>query len=231
MRRLLPAAAILSLTACAVGMSGPPVPLGMAPATESQVRSWVMATRPAYNDTVRIHWKLQDENGGGGGSGVALIASADSLRFDFAGPLRMGRFAAFVIGDSAIWAQPEDQVKKVVPSYPLLWAMLGIARPPAPGRELRGIDTPKLTAWQYIRGGDTVTYVHTKAKLSELSAEVREGGKQVGYVVTKFDSLGHPLQSRLRVQSPAALVDLDVTKLKIVRSFPKGSWDAPRDSL
>ena len=43
----------------------------------------------------------------------ARLALPDSVRFDVVGPLGSGRAAAFVIGDSSIWADPEEDVKKL----------------------------------------------------------------------------------------------------------------------
>ena len=57
--------------------------------------------------------------------------AGDSLRFDFAGPLGAGRGAAFVVGDSLQWVQGEEGLQKLVPSYPLLWAIMGLPRLPA----------------------------------------------------------------------------------------------------
>ena len=68
--------------------------------------------------------------------GSARVAPPDSLRFDVAGPFGAGAAAAAVIGDQPLWAEPPDAVKKLVPNYPLMWAMFGIARQPEARNQL-----------------------------------------------------------------------------------------------
>src|SRR5690606_21589657 len=127
--------------------------------------------------------------------------------------------------------QPQDQVEKLVPSYPLLWAMLGRARPPVGAAEYRGLDDERITAWRYVSGPDTVDYVRTKTGATELRAEVRQAGRRVGIVTTTFGPDGALVKSRLDVPGGPARLDLTFTRLSRPGSFPADLWDAPRDSL
>ena len=43
-------------------------------------------------------------------------------------------------------------MKKLVPNYPLMWGMFGVARLPRPGAELRGLSDGETIAWQYAEG-------------------------------------------------------------------------------
>ena len=90
-----------------------------------------------------------------------------------AGPFGSGAAAAAVIGDTPLWAEPPDAVKKLVPNYPLMWAMLGVARLPSDGDSLRGLAEGAVTAWQYANATDTIDYVRTTGKGRKLVAEVR----------------------------------------------------------
>jgi|CXWL01.1.fsa_nt_gi hypothetical protein len=225
--RLLP---LLLLAACG-GTPGAIAPSGLSALSEAEARRWAAETQPGGNQEIRFRFVFTDRRSATAkGQGSASVAGADSLRFDFRGPLGAGRGAAVVIGDSARWAQPKDQVDKLVPSYPLLWAMLGRARPPAAAAELRGHQDEKVTAWRTITGADTVDYLRSRDGL-RLMAEVRQGGKRVGIVTTTFGPDGVLLKSRLDVPSGPARLDLTFTRVTKPGSFPAELWDAPRDSL
>ncbi len=229
MRRLcfLP---LLLLAACG-GTPGVLAPTGLTALSEVEARRWAAATQPGGNQEIRFRFVFTDKRSAAAkGQGKASVAGADSLRFDFRGPLGAGRGAAVVIGDSARWAQPQDQVDKLVPSYPLLWAMLGRARPPAAGSELRGVQDDKATSWRYVDGADTVNYLRSRDGL-RLMAEVRQGGKRIGIVTTTFGPDGVLLKSRLDVPSGPARLDLTFTQVTKPASFSAEIWDAPRDSL
>ena len=93
-------------------------------------------------------------------------------------------------------------MKKLVPNYPLLWAMFGIARLPAEGEELRGVSDAEVTAWQYVTGGDTVTMSEPWASSVKLVTEVRHGSKVVGRAETTLDRRGAPQREARRPQRP-----------------------------
>src|SRR6266545_273250 len=109
---------------------------------------------------------------------------------------------AAVVGDRALWAEPPDAVKKLVPNYPLMWAMFGIARMPDEGAALRGLVHGDVISWRYDGATDTVEYVRTTGESGKLIAEVRHGGKVVGRAETTLDASGTPRAARLVV--PAA---------------------------
>src|SRR5438093_63203 len=187
---------------------GPLVPEGARPVTLEQVSSWVNATLPPEHRLHRFKWLFQDERSSAGGRGSARIAPPDSLRFDVAGPFGSGAASAAVIGDQPLWAEPPDAVKKLVPNYPLMWAMFGVARLPQNGDSLRGLSDGATTAWQYANATDTVSYVRTAGKTGKLVAEVRHAGKVVGRAETTLDANGAPLAARLVVPSVPAKLNL-----------------------
>lgn len=228
---LLPFALILAIAGCAGGLPGPVVPVALGPVQAGQVREWNAVTRPTGRLLMRFKWQFLDERGAtAGGSGSAQIAAPDSLRFDYRGPLGSGRGAAAVVGDSALWADPEDQVEKLVPNYPLLWALLGVSRAPHATDVLTGIDDPQITAWRYVNGADTVDYARSKGKPVQLVADVREGGKRVGRVVTTFDAEGVPIKSQLDVPSGPVRLTLKFTRVSVPQPFDPEIWREPRDN-
>jgi hypothetical protein len=199
----------------------------MAPVTQEQVAEWVAATTPAGHRTVRFNWRWQDERGSAGGKGSARVAGPDSVRLDMSGPFGAGRSAGVVVGDSAIWTDPPDAIERIVPSYPLMWALFGVARMPSEGSTLRGLADSTVTSWQAVTGTDTVVYVRTRSKPALLT-EVRQAGKVLGRVETTFDSLGQPATSRLTVPSLPARLDITFTSSAPTAAFPATLWTSGR---
>jgi hypothetical protein len=223
-RGMLVAYLALSLAACRAA-PGALVPVGAAPVSREQVSQWVGATVPAEHRLHRFKWLFQDERSSAGGRGSARIAPPDSLRFDVAGPFGSGAAAAAVIGDQPLWAEPPDAVKKLVPNYPLMWAMFGVARLPENGDSLRGLSDGTVTAWRYAHAADTIDYVRTVGKNGKLTAEVRHAGKLVGRAETTLDADGAPLASRLLV--PSVPAKLNLTFLSTARAaFAPEIWTA-----
>jgi hypothetical protein len=223
-RRVLVAYLALALAGCR-SAPGAIVPVGAAPVSREQVAQWVGATLPPEHRLHRFKWLFQDERSSAGGRGSARIAPPDSMRFDVAGPFGSGAASAAVIGAQPLWAEPPDAVKKLVPNYPLMWAMFGVARMPEPGDSLRGLADGETTAWQYANATDTVSYVRTAGKAGRLVAEVRQGGKVVGHAETTLDSAGVPLTARLVV--PSVPAKLNLTFLSTTRvNFAPEIWTA-----
>jgi hypothetical protein len=135
--------------------------------------------------------------------------------------------AAMVIGDVKRWAVPEEDVAQIVPSYPLLWAMFGVARYPERGARLRGLESENLTAWQYVYGSDTVSYAVSRGNSGRFSAEVRQGGRVFGRVETKLNAQGLPVSSRLTVPEVPAQLDIQFVAITPDSAFPPETWTPP----
>jgi hypothetical protein len=202
---------------------GPVLPAAAEPVSEGQVTGWVASTVPSDHRLHRFKWLFKDERASAGGRGSARVAPPDSLRFDVAGPFGSGAASAVVVGDGALWTEPPDAIAKMVPNYPLMWAMFGVARMPGEGTKLRGLAQGAITAWQYAGSSDTTEYVRTAGKPVRLVAVVRQSGELIGRVETELDSNGTPLKSRLTV--PSAPAQLDLTFLSTKRdSFAPDIW-------
>ena len=205
--RRIAAAYLLLLAGCRSG-PGPVVPVNAAPVSAEQVAQWVSGTVPADHRLHRFKGLFRDEKSSAGGRGSARIAPPDSLRFDVAGPFGSGAASAAVVGEEPLWTEPPDAIEKMVPNYPLMWAMFGVARLPEDGMALRGLSSGATTAWQYAGPSDTVDYVRTAGKPARLVTTVRRGGELVGRAETTLDTAGVPLTSRLVVPSVPARLDL-----------------------
>ena len=190
------------------GAPGSVVPVSAAPVTPAQVSEWVGGTLPPEHRLHRFKWLFRDDKSSAGGRGSARIAPPDSLRFDVAGPFGSGAASAAVVGEEPLWAEPPDAVSKLVPNYPLMWGMFGVARPPPPGAELRGLADSGTVAWQYALGPDTIQYARTGGPTTRMVTLVRRGGEIVGRAEATLDSAGAPLSARLTVPSVPARLDL-----------------------
>jgi hypothetical protein len=197
----------LAALACR-GAPGSVVPASAGPVSRDQVTEWVLQTRPDAHRLHRFKWLFRDDKSSAGGRGSARIAPPDSMRFDVAGPFGAEPASAAVVGETPLWAQPPDAIEKMVPNYPLMWGMFGVARLPDPGAELRGLADGNSIAWRYAEAGDTVEYVRTQGPPVRMLTVVRRGGELVGRAEATLDSTGAPLTARLTVPSVPARLDL-----------------------
>ena len=220
---------LICAVACATGRLQPlPMPVGMAPAELSAAVHWTDSTRPAENREIRFRWKFQNASEGSvGGRGRLRLALPDSIRLDAAGPLGVHASAALVVSDTTLWADPEQDVQRLVPNYQLFWAMLGIARVPRGTERVRHFADGTLTAWQFSGGQDTVEYIRENGAVSRLIAEVRQAGQRLGRVETKFGPDGLPVSSRLIVPHPASRLDLTFYQNVKARPFAPDTWTRP----
>ena len=219
---------MLALCGCANAFPSAAMPANLAPMPVTALQAWTATTRPPGHLVLRFHWHLVAD-GGSGGRGSVQIAPPDSLRLDFRGPVGFGTGAAAVVGDSAIWAEPQDQVQKFVASYPLLWSMVGIARPAGPDWTVTGLQDGTTTAWRYTRGNDRVDYLLRRTGATILEAYVRQDGRPLGHVVTVFDADGHVARSRLDVLTTRARLDITFDKVTRQTPFDRELWLAPTD--
>jgi hypothetical protein len=202
---------------------GPVVPEAAQPVSRTQIAEWVGGTLPAESRLHRFKWLFQDERGSAGGRGSTRIVPPDSLRFDVAGPFGSGAASAVVIGDRAVWTEPPDAIARLVPNYPLMWAMFGVARMPPEGVKLRGLSRDSITAWQYAGATDTVEYARTAGDPVRFVAVVRQAGKLIGRAETTLQPDGVPIKARLTV--PSAPAKLGLTFLSTKRAtFAPDIW-------
>jgi len=231
-RMKLPATALASIVlASGCGGTGGitvPRPTGLAPAAPTDAASWARTTIPTESREIRFRWQFRDDQGAAGGRGRVRWAMPDSARLDVTGPLGSGRAAAFVNGDTAAWAEPKEDVKRLIPNYPLFWALLGVVRGPEPGAAVRRYSDDRVTMWRYARGPDTTDYVRVSGSPGKLFLEVREAGKPIGTVETRLDAAGAPVSARLVVPSVPARLDVSFTSNVKATSFASDAWTPPR---
>ena len=129
-----------------------------------------------------------------------------------------------MVGDSAVWTEPPDAISRLVPSYPLMWAMFGAARLPDRSAVLTGGQNGATTEWRYVTGADTIAYVHVTGAPSHLLAEVRQAGRLIGRVDATLGSDRRPTSARLTVPSVPARLDLTFTASTSPTAFARDLW-------
>ena len=121
------------------------------------------------------------------------------------------------MGDSIIWAEPDENILDFAPNVVLMWAMFAVAREPGHQDVLLGLERPEFTAWRIIEGSDTLEYVREPTR-RRFRSELRRGGEVIGRTETSFDEAGRLAKARLDV--PAAPARLEITFLSSTASEP-----------
>ena len=185
---------------------------------------------PAHPTAIRFRWKYQDNEKRWGGRGQARIAPPDSLRFDYVGPLGLGAGAAAVVGDSTIWADPEKNFRSLVPAARMLWAGLGIARPPAVDAQVFGagrVDS-SVRIWRFVQGEDTLDYRETLGDIRVLEAEWRRQGKVQARSRVQLDLHSKPATARIDFPEGPARFELTVVSVDTAAIFDPAIWRGRR---
>lgn len=203
------------------------LPAGLETVSAEQVNRWAGATTPRVGALYRFTWLYQDKDASKGGRGSARIARPDTLRFDIAGSLGIGKGSALVVGDDKRWVVPEKSVEDLVPSFPLLWALLGVALAPDPDAKLAGLQLDGRAAWRYAMGTDTVEYLRTDGNPSTLSAEVRHEGQVVGRTTVTVRPDGSPVKAQLLVPTVPAKLEITFYATVPTPAFPPDTWARP----
>lgn len=221
LRTAIPLVLLAGLAACGAGLPPALVPAAAPSASADVVQAWVQPLSLPGRTLIRFRWQYRNDKSAAGGRGSVRIASPDSLRLDTAGPLGSGAAAALVVGEQSVWVQPPDAIEKLVPNFPLMWAMFGIARLPAADARVEGVADSTATAWRYAMGADTMEYRRTA---SLLEGQYRSAGKLVGRTETTFGPDGALVKARLTVPSVPARLDLTFTRVTKGAEFEPDVW-------
>jgi len=203
------------------------VPASLIPETSHRVAAdeaaqWTAETIPREYRLYRFKWTFRDERATAGGRGSARIAPPDSMRFDVAGPFNADATAAMVVDDRKQWTDPPDAAEDLLPNYPLMWAMFGVARAPGPNDTVTAYVDTDARIWQYSSGPDTVQYASLGGDKPVFVAMVRRAGKLVGRAEAFRGPDGNLASARLTV--PAARLDLEFYRFSTPEGFPEDIW-------
>lgn len=199
----------------------------LAPAEWDSALVWAAATVPRQHTLIRFRWKYRDAGKSYAGRAAVRIAPADSLRIDYAGPFNWGAGAALVVGDTTVWADPEKNFRSLVPAVRMLWAGLGVVRPPAVGAAVFGIVLPGADSariWRFVQGGDTLDYRVARGATPVLEAEWRQQGKVVARSRAELDRHAMPASARIDFPEGPARFEFTVGVVDTTVVFDSTTW-------
>ena len=196
---------------------------------------WSEATIPRQPLAIRFKWLYRDERLRWPGRGTARFAAPDSLRIDYTGALGARSGAAVVVGDSVMWAEPPGDFQTMMPAIPLLWAALGIVRPPVPdaavfGARLGGSEQLGRQLWRFVRGADTLEFVAVEGTQRTLEAQWRRRGDIIASSRTQFDAQATPAAARIDFPEASARFELTVVGIDsgAAAVLPPALWRSRR---
>jgi hypothetical protein len=192
------------------------------------VAAWSAAFRPTVPLQFELRWRFENREGTAAGRASGRYAPPDTLRFDYRGPFgRSG--AALVVGNAAVWSEPEGDVENLVPVAPILWAALGIVPVPAEGTAILGDATPERRAWRYAAGDRVVDYIRVMHPHPRLLAELREADRILGVVEVTLDTTAaaRPVSAEMRFPPQRSTFSLTVRQVDSVAAFPTETWKRP----
>jgi hypothetical protein len=203
------------------------VPMPLAPAEWNSAVTWAAATVPARHTLIRFRWKYRDAGKSYAGRAAVRVAPPDSLRIDYAGPFNWGAGAALVVGDTTVWADPEKNFRSLVPAVRMLWAGLGMVRPPAVGAAVFGLVVPGADStriWRFVQREDTLDYRLARGGTRVLEAEWRRQGKVVARSRAELDVRAMPANARIDFPEGPARFEFTVGAVDTTVVFDSATW-------
>jgi len=174
------ALAVALLTACAAASATagtpPPAPApvpaaGSASAAadpDSIAAALRRATLPSSPKQARFAWSLDEAGSRFNGRGVARYAAPDRFRLDLFGPRGETVLAAALVNETPR-VPPAVTERFKLPSTALLWATVGVVRPPTAARLLSATDEGGRVTVRYDLGSEgTLEYRARGGRLESL---------------------------------------------------------------
>jgi hypothetical protein len=215
----------LGVMAC-TARPAPLAPAGLRPIDPGVVRHWVAEFMPAGAVRYELQWIYETQQGRVRGRAAVRFAPPDSVRFDYRAPFgRSG--AAVLIGDSVLWAEPEEEVATLIPIASLFWAALGLPRYPPDGRPVLGEERAGVRIWRFGDGRFEKTYVETVGPEPRLQMELRQGTDLIGTTRVSLDSLGTPSIATITFPRAAARFTITVNGVERLAGIDPAVWREP----
>lgn len=228
-RPVLAVAAFLLLAACTGGgggaappQNGPqPVPGGPDPAVIAAELQ--RATLPASPRQATFQWELDERGAKFRGRGVARYAAPDRFRLDLFGPRGETYLAAALVDETPrIPAALAERFQ--LPSPALLWAAVGVVRPPRDARLLGAARSGAETTARWGAGDDVFEYRAEGGVLRSLR-RLRRGGVLESVEVDTQD--GRPTRAQYRDWVVLRTLTITPESVTDVASFPEDTWSPP----
>lgn len=234
--RLAPAAAafVAVLTACAAAQgaaapspspTAPPAAAQAAASPDSIAAALRRATTPTSPTQARFAWSLDEAGSRFSGSGVARYVAPERFRLDLFGPRGETYLAAALVGEQArIPAQVTQRFK--LPSPALLWAAVGVVRPPSAARLTAATDQGGRVTLRYDLGADGALEYRAQGGRLTSVRRIRGGGVQET-VDLERGSGGALKAARYRDVPAFRNLNLTLEQSSDAASFAEDVWSPP----
>ncbi len=201
-------------------------PSGLEAVEVEVVRQWVSNYLPDSARRYELRWRFHTPKGSTAGRAAVRVSPPDSLRFDYRGPLgRSG--AAVVVGDSVVWAEPQEETGELMPVAPLFWAGLGLPPGPPANARVFARDGPSGRAWRYVLSGDTLDFVEVGQVPEHLLSQLRSGRILATAAVRFRPGSRLPIEGEMIFPPEGALFRFTVEAIESVASFDPSIWRRP----
>lgn len=223
---VLTCAALLGvLTGCVRGPASI-APSGLTALSRDTLAGWLAAYVPASPRRFELRWRFLTPRGSTAGRAAVRVTPPDSLRFDYRGPFgRSG--AAVLVGDSALWAEPEKETRDLIPLAPLFWAALGMPLAPPTQARVFGRGNGLGRAWRYVLESDTLDLVEVGNGPERLLTELRRD-RILATTDLKFQPGSRvPLEGQMRFPTEGTLFTFTVVGIDSTETFDPAIWRRP----
>ena len=188
------------------------------PGVEQQA---VAATVPAVNRFVAFDWTLVDGGSRFRGAGAARIADDMRARLDLFGPQDVLYLSAILRDDRL--TMPPGVPAQVVPPAPLLWASLGVIRPPT-GSEVQVAEVRDGETRLVYRAADgTWTFRSRDGALVHAEWQTSAGARHT-VELTGSTAGAPPQHARYRDWQEYRELVLELEQQEEVDAFPPETW-------
>jgi hypothetical protein len=217
-----------ALAAVAASCGRPPAALApegaFAPVSAAAFQVVAARTLPAAAQFVAIRWRYEDEDRAVSGRGAVRVAPPDSLRLDVAASI-LFRATLVLAGDSA-WAEPETVAREVLPGRSIVWAMLGVVRPPESGTFIEVEEVAGRRLYRFTSRDGVTTTLEVKGDTLRGATQAR-GERPIGRLVLTRDAGGALVKAEATDLEHGTRFAVDVDKREASGPFPSEIWRRP----
>lgn len=222
-RSHLLALALLALSACATAPAPVGEPVPDAPAMASALQR---ATTPAGPRQASFDWTLDEQGSRVRGRGVVRFVAPERLRLDLFGTRGETYLSAALVGQD--FRLPARAVQGIaLPSPALLWAALGVIRPPAGSPLLSASMADSVAVLRYeLPEGEQLEYRVAQGGTATRLQHVERRGRRGVLETLRLEYGDGGVLARTRYRDWSAFRDLvfETESIRDVPSFPDDIW-------
>ena len=185
------------------------------------------ATLPGGPEQITFDWTLNERGSDVGGRGVVRTEAAERIRLDLFGP-RGETYLIAALVDEEYRLPPEAANADDLPSPALLWASMGVLKPPAEARLVGATSTATAAELRYeLPGGELYVYSFAGSESEGFSLVRLQRGSSRGVIETV--TVEHGADATLaragyRDWTAFRELSLVVESVRSAQSFPTDIW-------